>query len=194
MKQVDARGIECPMPVIMAKRVINEGENEFSVLVNEQIAVDNLNKMAKQMNYETEVIEISDTEFELKFKKSEAKNENVKANLENNDNYIVVFDAYKIGEGDEDFSKKLIESFIVALTEQEKYPEYVICYNKGVYLTTVRQNTIEDFKKLEQSGVKILSCGLCLDNYCLKENLKVGKITNMYEIVSLMTTNRVVRP
>lgn len=190
MKKVDAREVECPMPVIMAKRVINEGEEEFSVLVAEQIAVDNLNKMADQMNYKTSVEEKSQNEFEVKFVKSKSESNK----KESSENYIVVFDADKIGEGEENFSKKLIESFIVALTEQENYPDYVICYNKGVYLTTERENTVNDFKKLEEGGVKILSCGLCLDNYNLKDKLKVGSITNMYEIVGLMSTHKVVRP
>lgn len=189
MKQVDARAVECPMPVIMAKRVIKEGESEFVVLVKEQIAADNLNKMAKQMNFETSVTE-KDGEFEVHFKKSDEKI----STEEKSENYIVVFDADKIGEGDVDFSKKLIESFIVALTEQDNYPDYVICYNQGVFLTTERENTVEDFKKLEAGGVKILSCGLCLDNYGLKEKLKVGKVTNMYEIVGLMASHKVVRP
>lgn len=192
MKKVDARSIECPMPVIMAKRLVNEGELEFKVLVNEQIAVDNLNKMAKQVNYTTSITE-NNGEFELIFKKNENKVENTETLVDSNE-YIVVFDSDKLGEGDEDFSKKLIDSFLLALTEQDKYPEYVICYNKGVFLSAQRESAIEDLKKLEEAGVKILSCGLCLDNYGLKENLKVGKVTNMYEIVGLMTTKRVVRP
>lgn len=194
MKEVDARGIECPMPVIMAKRLVNEGEEKFKVLVNEQVAVDNLKKMAKQVNYKTTIDEKDKGEFELVFEKSSQENDQDSSTLMESEEYIVVFDSNKLGEGDEEFSKKLIESFILALTEQDKYPEYVICYNKGVYLTSKRENTIEDFKKLEKAGVKILSCGLCLDNYDLKEDLKVGQITNMYEIVSLMTSKRVVRP
>ncbi|MDD7305022.1 MAG: sulfurtransferase-like selenium metabolism protein YedF [Peptoniphilaceae bacterium] len=194
MKEVDARGIECPMPVIMAKRLVNEGEEEFKVFVNEKIAVENLNKMAKQVNYKTSVREKENGEFELLFEKSESVDKDNPKKLMESEEYIVVFDSDSLGEGDKDFSKKLIESFLLALTEQDKYPEYLICYNRGVYLTTERENAIEDLKKLEDRGVKVLSCGLCLDNYGLKEKPKVGKVTNMYEIVGLMTSKRVVRP
>lgn len=194
MKEIDARGIECPMPVIMAKRLVKEDVKIFKVIVNEQIAVDNLKKMASQVNYKTTVAEKEDGEFELLFEKSDEISQKEALSPMQSNEYIVVLDADKMGEGDEDFSKKLIESFLLALTEQDKYPEYIICYNKGVYLTTKRENAIEDLKKLEEGGVKILSCGLCLDNYGVKEDLQVGSVTNMYEIVGLMTTKRVVRP
>lgn len=194
MKEIDARGIECPMPVIMAKRLVNEGEKKFKIYVNDQIAVENLNKMASQVNYKTTVEEKKEGEFGLLFEKLNDISQKENSTLMESNAYIVVFDSDKIGEGEEEFSKKLIESFLLALTEQDKYPEYIICYNKGVYLTTERENTIEDLKKLKSRGVKILSCGLCLDNYGLKENLQVGTVTNMYEIVELMTKNRVVRP
>ncbi|MGO3017527.1 MAG: sulfurtransferase-like selenium metabolism protein YedF [Anaerococcus sp.] len=194
MKEIDARGIECPMPVIMAKRLVKEDVKIFKVLVNEQIAVDNLNKMASQVNYKTTVEKKENGEFELLFEKSDEISQKETLSPMQSNEYVVVLDADKMGEGDEDFSKKLIESFLLALTEQDKYPEYIICYNKGVYLTTKRENAIEDLKKLEEGGVKILSCGLCLDNYGVKEDLQVGSVTNMYEIVGLMTTKRVVRP
>lgn len=194
MKEVDARGIECPMPVIMAKRLVKDGEETFKVLVNEEIAVENLKKMAQQVNYDVTVEKKDGEEFELIFQKS-SKTQDLEADtFRESKSYVVVFDSDKLGEGDEEFSKKLIESFLLALTEQDDYPEYVICYNSGVYLTTERENAVEDLKKLEKAGVKILSCGLCLDNYGLKDKLQVGKVTNMYEIVNLVTTKRLVRP
>ena len=99
-----------------------------------------------------------------------------------------------MGDGDENFGKKLLEGFILALTEQDLLPKFILLYNKGVELSTINENTIEDLKKLYDSGVEILSCGLCLDFYNLKDELKVGEITNMYRICELMTKYKVVRP
>jgi sulfur relay (sulfurtransferase) complex TusBCD TusD component (DsrE family) len=48
---------------------------------------------------------------------------------------------------------------------------------------------------LSEKGVEILSCGTCLDFYGLKEKLKVGKISNMYDITqSLLEADRLIRP
>lgn len=190
MREIDARNIECPMPVIMTKRVIDEGLEEFYVLVNEEIAVENLGKLAKQTAFDTTLEKLDDNDYKVTFKKSA----NATKKEENDDSYVLVFDSDRLGEGDEGFSKKLLESFVLAMTEQDNYPEYIICYNSGVFLTSLRENIIEDFKKFEKAGVKILSCGLCLDNYGLKEQVKVGTITNMFEISGLMISHRLVRP
>lgn len=193
MKEIDARDIECPMPVIMAKRAIKEGIDEFIVLVNEDIAVENLKKLAKETNFDVDVNKLRGKDVEINFKKS--SDLLVKENSSNMANsYVVVFDSDRIGDGDENFSKSLLESFLVSLTEEDILPKYVICYNKGVLLTTERKNTIEDLKKLEENGVEIISCGLCLDHYGVKDKLRVGRISNMYEILSLMRVNHTIRP
>ena len=61
-------------------------------------------------------------------------------------------------------------------------------------MTTKNEKVISDLKKLEEAGVEIISCGLCLDYYKLKEELKVGGITNMYRIVEILRSYHVVRP
>ena len=48
---------------------------------------------------------------------------------------------------------------------------------------------------LFRSGVKVLSCGICLDHYELKDELKVGGVTTMAEVVEIMTTSdKVITP
>ena len=48
---------------------------------------------------------------------------------------------------------------------------------------------------MEAQGVKILTCGTCLDFYGLKEKLTVGGVTNMYEIVEIMeNASSIIRP
>ena len=50
MLKVDARGDACPLPVVKAKKAIAElnGAGEVEVLVDNEIAVQNLTKMAQQ--------------------------------------------------------------------------------------------------------------------------------------------------
>ncbi|MDO5027879.1 MAG: sulfurtransferase-like selenium metabolism protein YedF [Bacillota bacterium] len=190
MKTIDALGIECPMPVIMAKRVIKEGEEKFLVLVDNEVATENLRKIAKQTGFDVAIDKVEENRFEVTFTKGQTAEKDETKNKA----YIVVLDSNMVGQGEEAFSKKLMESFLVALTEQDQYPEYVICYNLGVELTTINDHAVEDLEKLALAGVEVLSCGLCLDNYNLKDKLRVGEITNMYRICELMTQYRVVQP
>lgn len=139
MKEVDARGIECPMPVIMAKRLVKDGEETFKVLVNEEIAVENLKKMAQQVNYDVTVEKKDGEEFELIFQKS-SKTQDLEADtFRESKSYVVVFDSDKLGEGDEEFSKKLIESFLLALIKRGKksFDETLAYIKNGIYITNL---------------------------------------------------------
>ena len=55
MLRVDARGDACPLPVVKAKKAIAAlaGAGEVEVLVDNEIAVQNLTKMAQQKGYLT---------------------------------------------------------------------------------------------------------------------------------------------
>ncbi|MBQ1602479.1 MAG: DsrE family protein, partial [Oscillospiraceae bacterium] len=55
--------------------------------------------------------------------------------------------------------------------------------------------SLEDLKNMEAQGVEILTCGTCLDYYGLKEQLRVGSVTNMYAIVEkLANAGKVIKP
>lgn len=191
MKEIDALGLLCPRPVILAKKLIKEeNPKEFAVLVDNEIATENLSKMADQLGYDTRV-EKKDKVYKVNFKKDGDKK------LEQDyskDEFIVVFSSDELGVGDEEFSKKLLEGFLYSLSEKDQVPTYVVLYNHGVRLSTINENTVADLKKLEAKGTTVLSCGLCLGNYNLKEELKVGQVTNMDKIVDLQINYRTVKP
>ena len=78
---------------------------------------------------------------------------------------------------------------------QEELPATVLFYNGGAHLTCEGSDSLEDLRTLEAQGVEILTCGTCLDFYGLKEQLAVGGVTNMYDIVEKqMKADLVLRP
>ena len=50
MKTVDARGLSCPQPVLMAKKAL-EAEDAISVLVDNNTAKENVSRFARSQNY-----------------------------------------------------------------------------------------------------------------------------------------------
>ena len=58
--------------------------------------------------------------------------------------------------------------------------------NGGVKLTCSGSDVLDSLNSMREKGVNIISCGACLDFYNLKEELKVGEIGNMYQIIDLM--------
>ncbi len=109
--------------------------------------------------------------------------------------YTVIIKTTGMGKGDQSLVDTLMKGFIHTLAIKENVPEYIILYAEGVKLTCTGSEAIDDFKILEEKGVKILSCGICLDYYELKDELLVGKVTTMGEVVDIISnTAYVVEP
>ena len=184
MKKIDCLGKVCPIPVIETKKLIKENPDEvdFEILVDNEVATQNLAKMAKELKIESSTEKIEDGVYKVSLKKGAQSKEEASENENKIDtsSYVVAISDDRMGKGDEDFSKSLLEGFIF--------------YNRGVFLTAENEKTIEDLKVLADKGVEILSCGLCLGNYKLKEKLAVGEITNMYKIVEILRSYHTVSP
>ncbi len=67
--EIDARGLVCPQPVIMTKRVTNTHQKEISVLVDNRAAVENVTRFARHMGYDVKVVDIGNAEHRLELKK-----------------------------------------------------------------------------------------------------------------------------
>ena len=63
---IDAVGKACPMPVILAKKEIEKNHSNFVIAVDNQVAVENLKKLAAKMAYFTQVQE-KDGNFQVFF-------------------------------------------------------------------------------------------------------------------------------
>ena len=196
MKEINALGKACPMPVIEAKKALNtdEGKNGIIISVDNEIATQNLAKLADQMKLSYSLSKHSDQEYRVAIGGQGEVPEKVKNKLETGSGYVVAISSLEMGSGDPTLGKKLMGSFLYALSEQDELPKAILFYNAGVHLTVEGSDSLEDLKALESAGVEILSCGLCLDFYHLTEQLTVGSISNMYRIVEMMRSYSTVRP
>ncbi|HIT60916.1 MAG TPA: sulfurtransferase-like selenium metabolism protein YedF [Candidatus Fimousia stercorigallinarum] len=203
MVEVNALGKACPLPVIETKKAIEElkQDDTVKVLVDNEIAVQNVMKMAKHKNLDASSEKIDDNQFAVMIavtgvgEKSEVEEEVNCQPDRRGKGTVVVLSSDVMGTGDESLGKQLIKGFVFALTKMEELPSKVILYNRGAFLSSENEDTIQDLKTLEAEGVEILTCGTCLNHYGLAEKLAVGTATNMYEIVeSMMTASHIVKP
>ena len=88
-----------------------------------------------------------------------------------------------MGRGDEVLGAKLATNFFDTLAALKEPPQICAFYNNGVFLTTTEGPIIPALKDLAEQGSTIISCGVCLDFFGLKEKILVGRIGNMYEII-----------
>ena len=53
MERIDAMGKNCPQPVMMTKAAVDKGAGELEVLVDNEVAVSNVEKFLRSRGYET---------------------------------------------------------------------------------------------------------------------------------------------
>lgn len=184
MKEINAVGLACPTPVIMAKKEIGENPDEAVVVaVDNDVARNNLRKLADslgyQFSYEGEEPQIFCT---LSPDGAQDVVEEQAPKAAAGSDYVVFFGKDIVGEGDRELGTNLVRMFFYALTESDDLPTSILFMNAGVKLPTLDDQVVENLRVLADRGVEILSCGACLDFYGLKDRLQVGEISNMYEI------------
>ncbi len=188
IKEVDARGLSCPKPVIQTKKAIEELlEGQITTIVDNAIAKENVTKYAKSLNLQYQVREV-DGFFHIDIFKDEMEisPEALPQGKPKMGEQVILVGKDKFGEGNNQLGEVLIKGFFYTLTEMEPYPKAILFLNGGITLTLETSPVLEYLRTLEMQGVQILSCGTCLDYYNAKEQLAVGGVTNMYTIVELL--------
>lgn len=194
-KRIDARGLQCPLPVIEAKKAIEamtEG-GTITVIVDNEIAVQNVLKLAKQKAIDVEYESVSKEEYVVILNIDRVIKQREKVQEEKKK--VVIITSNAMGSGDDTLGKTLMKGFIFALLKQDILPDQIIFYNSGAFLVAEGSDSLEDLKSLEAEGVEIMACGACLDYYDLTEKRKVGSVTNMYAITEIMlNAGLIIRP
>lgn len=200
MITVNAMGDNCPIPVIKTKKAMQglTGPEVIEVLVDNEIAVQNVTKMAAAQGGEVRSEKLAEKEYKVVIQMNgavaaEAADEECVP--DKRDNMIVVVSSDRMGSGNDELGKVLIKGFIYAVTQLDVLPKKMLFYNGGATLTVEDSDSLEDLKSLEAQGVEILTCGTCLDYYQVKDKLAVGTVTNMYAIVEAMAeAGKIIRP
>ncbi|HJC83793.1 MAG TPA: sulfurtransferase-like selenium metabolism protein YedF [Candidatus Anaerostipes avicola] len=206
MIKVNAIGDACPIPVVKTKNAIKElnGPGTVEVLVDNEIAVQNLTKMAVQKGYEIQSQKLEEQKYQVimtvgeggeGMEKQEDTAEETVCIPDSRNHKIVVISSGRMGEGNDELGEVLMKGFIYALTQQDELPETILFYNGGAPFTCEGSPALEDLKQLEAQGVEILTCGTCLNYYGLSEKLKIGDVTNMYVIAEkMMQADSIIKP
>ena len=201
--EVNALGKQCPIPVVMTKKVIDQSGtgDEIEILVDNETAVNNLSRLANKTGctFVSEKLEVKKYRVKMKVQTeqtgTEVKEEEIVCEMPGKKVKVAVISADVMGKGDDELGKVLIKGFLYALSQMETHVDTILFYNGGAKLTTEGSDSIEDLKKMEAEGTEILTCGTCLKHYGLMEKLLVGKVTDMYTITErMMGADKIIRP
>jgi selenium metabolism protein YedF len=202
---IDARGLACPQPVLETKKALDHSASDvLRVLVQGFTARENVSRFARNQGCEVDVQEKANDEFEITLRRlgsqvAPDKQEQLLAcpapeQAQDAKNVVYVGNNC-MGSGDEELGKKLMRGFLRTWIDVSPKPWRMIFINSGVKLTTIDEEGAEAICLLEEKGVEILSCGTCLQHFGLEDKLRVGKVTNMYDVIdSLNAATKVISP
>lgn len=183
--RINAGGKACPIPVIMAKKELDLGTKELEILVDGQAQIDNLARLGK--TYGREITSAPEGEkFLVRFADGDGTIPEAAEGFDAG-SYAVFFNKDSVGSGGEELGLNLAKMAIYTLSESENVPTYLLFMNGGVKLTTgVEPQIIDNLNTLIEKGAKVLVCGTCLNFFGVKEDCKVGTVSNMFDILGAM--------
>lgn len=189
MTVIDAKGKNCPIPVVLAKKEIDNHITAFIIEVDNKTAVENLRRLADSQGYDAQVQEISGG-FRVVFSEGECEvceqAEEIIAPKVQTGNWVVFVGKDIIGGGDAELGISLMRMYFYTMTESDNLPASILFMNAGVKLPTEDEQIVGHLKALEEKGVEILVCGTCLNYYKIADELQIGTVSNMYDISQRM--------
>lgn len=191
---LDARGKACPMPVILAKKALEGGQRPLTVLVDNSTAVENLKRLGGGLGLEVLSAE-SEGGFVVTLGGEAAADAVQQAQAPTSAavctpagcGTVVFVGKDHVGEGSGELGGNLMKMFLYTLSQADWVPSSVLFMNGGVLLPAGEEaQVVDSIRALADRGAEILVCGTCLNYYGVTDQLKIGTVSNMYDIVERM--------
>lgn len=192
-KTIDARGLSCPVPVLMAKEAVEKDHLDVvDVLVDNEAARENVSRFLGSQQFSVSAVP-EGKDYRISARRQGDVPETIhkteiscQTNGENQQKIMAMIASDRLGFGDAELGRKLVISFIKTLKEMGDELWRLVLVNNGVKLTIADSPVLEDLRTYEKEGLTILVCGTCLTHFGLLEAKKVGVTTNMLDIITAM--------
>jgi selenium metabolism protein YedF len=189
MKEIDARGLACPAPVLQTKAALQEEcLVGMRVLVDNAASQQNVQRFLESQGFQTALEQVGADYVVIGSCDSMPSDQTQPVQIPSTDSkkIMVMCATDRIGFGDDALGLKLMVNFLRTLKEMGNELWRLVFVNNGVKLTIEGSEVLEDLKAYESVGLKILVCGTCLDHFDILEKKQVGETTNMLDIVTAM--------
>ncbi len=177
MNIVDARGLECPKPVMKTKEIVEKGCPEISVWVDNEIAASNVTRYLQGQGYTVKREDGDSTILlEAKLEKEPA------AEQKKSGAYSVMFTSDMIGAESGGLGEVLMKAYLGTLVKKDIPPVVIALMNNGVKMAIRESSALSMLTELADRGTLILVCGTCTKHFGITDLIEVGVISNMFEI------------
>ena len=192
MKEIDARGLACPAPVLQTRAVLqDESPDRIRVVLDNPASQQNVQRFLESRGFRT-LLERRGADYIVVGTCGDTETSTpsapaIEAKMQTETKKILVMCATdRIGFGDDELGLKLMVNFVRTLKEMGTELWRLVLVNNGVKLAIEGSEVLKDLQAYEKDGLKIPVCGTCLDHFNLLEKKRVGETTNMLDIVTAM--------
>lgn len=197
-EKIDASGLACPQPVVLAKKSL-ETRDTVIVIVDNETARENVKRLGEKSGCTVSIEDKENGTFALTLSKTDTVQSTgditpVPSSSATGPNVFVI-SANTMGGGDDELGELLMKAFIHTIFDLDYLPDTLIFYNTGVKLAVKDSDVLDDLKQLEHDGVEILVCGTCANFFNIQDDIAAGVVSNMYDIAGTMSrAGRIVTP
>lgn len=207
-KEVDLRGLVCPEPVLRTKKLLDDKSVVcIEALVETEVNVKNLERLARSQKVsmssapEGEHFRVTIERNGEGAQKEPAPSPGSHAHgqgasqTQTGVGTVVFLGKDYFGQGDESFSRNLLDVFLQTMLDSGHLPRAILMANTGVKLLARDSSCRKVLADFKEAGCDVLVCGLCVDFYGLKDDIDKDDITNMFAICEyMMTADKVLSP
>ena len=214
MKTINAKGNVCLEPVTMIKAEVDRGEEELEILMDDPVSASNVmrflgsNGFGVQVKDDEGAITISARKGEHSHKTPKAATfkqpvgpaqdaraasgpQTTPTYPKPSGTYSVLITGEILGYSSRDrenqeLGEVLMKSFLGALPQIQNPPLVVALINEGVKLALYDSSYCDHLKNLEKKGASILICGTSANYFNIMDQIGVGSVSNMLEIIETL--------
>jgi hypothetical protein len=100
---------------------------------------------------------------------------------------VLVFKTDGMGITDhQPLKEKLAQTFLTLTNQMELLPEAICFYTDGVKLVCEGSPVLDELTTLEARGVRLILCQTCLNEFGLGDQVRVGIVGGMGDIITAM--------
>lgn len=181
------------MPLIQTKKALQEIEKDeaLKIIIDNETSVKNVEHFLTDNGMEVTRSEKNGI-YEIVVNKQDGDLEEVQPEAycapsgSKDNSYVVMFAKDRLGEGSEELGNVLVGGFLNTIKEREVLPDKIIFMNSGINLVLKDSPALPLLNELADKNVDLVSCGTCLDYFGKMDELAVGRVSNMYEILESM--------
>ena len=102
-------------------------------------------------------------------------------------NIVLVFKTNGMGISEnQTLREKLAKTFLTLANQMEPLPKVICFYTDGVKLACEGSPVLEELATLEQRGVHLILCQTCLNTFGLSDQVRLGIVGGMGDIITAM--------